>query len=217
MQDDFGGNVIVSYSNSRSNNIRLYNREDKPFGVTWEEWTARWWQWILSIPKDQNPGNDKTGRNFREQNDPHVLFLAGTHRLSGPAERTVTIPSNKAVLLPVVNFTISFAENPNLKTESDLISHARSNIDDIAKKEVNIDGIKIQNLDKYRVQSSIFTVTFPENNIYGVDPGPTKGISDGYWVFLKPLIPGNHNIHTFGSCLAGRVNIEVTYHLNVKE
>jgi hypothetical protein len=117
----------------------------------------------------------------------------------------------------VVNFTISFAENPNLKTESDLISHARSNIDDIAKKEVNIDGIKIQNLDKYRVQSSIFTVTFPENNIYGVDPGPTKGISDGYWVFLKPLIPGNNNIHTFGSCLAGRVNIEVTYHLNVKE
>lgn len=57
---------------------------------------------------------------------------------------------------------------------------------------------------------------FPENNVYGVKAGPTKGISDRYWIFLKPLPPGRQEIHTFGSCLAGTVNIELIYHLIVK-
>jgi hypothetical protein len=197
-------------------NIKIYSRDTKPFDTTWEEWTARWWQWILSIPKDVNPGNDKTGKNFRDQADSPVLFLAGTHRLSGPAERTVTIPANKAVLFPVINFTTSFEESPSLRTESDLISHAKANIDDIAKKEVSIDGKKVQNLAEFRVQSPIFSVTFPEDNVYGLKPGPTKGVSDGYWIFLEPLMPGNHKIHTLGSCLAGRVNIEVIYHLAIR-
>jgi hypothetical protein len=218
LQEVFGGegNTSVDYSNPANKNIIFYNRQAKPFGITWEEWTARWWQWILSIPKDENPGNDKTGKNFRDQDNSHVLFLAGTHRLSGPAERTVTMSANKPVLFPVINFTTSFVENPNLKTEFDLISHARASVDDIAKKEASIDGKKVQNLDKYRVQSPIFSVTFPENNVYGVRAGPTKGVSDGYWIFLEHIMPGNHKIHTFGSCLAGTVNIEVTYHLRVK-
>ena len=35
-----------------------------------------WWQWILSIPKDQNPG---TGHNVSlNQSDENVFFLAGS-------------------------------------------------------------------------------------------------------------------------------------------
>ena len=86
------------------NEVRMYSREEKPFGKTWEEWTAKWWQWLLSIPRDHNPGLDQTGENFDlNQLDPNVLFLAGALAGSGPVERTITINTGKAVLFPVIN------------------------------------------------------------------------------------------------------------------
>src|SRR4051812_33030806 len=98
-------------NDSNSMHEIMYPRNANPFGKTWEEWTARWWQWMLSIPKEQNPGNDKTGSYFNlNQNDPDVLFLAGTHRGSDPAERTIIISTGKAILFPVINFTTSYAE-----------------------------------------------------------------------------------------------------------
>ena len=42
-----------------------------------------------------------------------------------------------------------------------------------------------------------FTVTFPEKNIWDVQPGPTYARADGYWVFLKPLPQGKYKIHFF--------------------
>ena len=27
------------------------------------------------------------------------------------------------------------------------------------------------------------------------EPGPSRAVSDGYWVILEPLLPGKHNIH----------------------
>ena len=166
----------------------MYSREEKPFGKTWEEWTAKWWQWLLSIPRDHNPGLDQTGENFNlNQLDPNVLFLAGALAGSAPVERTITINTGKAVLFPVINFVTSYAEEPSLKSEEALLSNAKSNIDDISKKEASINGVNFTDLEKYRVQSKVFDVTFPEDNVYGLGPGPTMGASDGYWIFLKPL------------------------------
>jgi hypothetical protein len=120
-------------------------------------------------------------------------------------------------LFPIISYECSYAEYPELKTESDLISNAESNIDDIAKKEVIIDGMTLQNLKNYRVLSPPFDVTLPEKNFYGVRSGPTRAVSDGYWVFLKPLSLGKHEIYTAGSCLAGKINIEVIHHLIVSD
>jgi hypothetical protein len=195
----------------------MYSREEKPFGKTWEEWTSKWWRWLLSIPRDHNPGLDQTGENFNlNQLDPNVLFLAGALAGSAPVERTITINTGKAVLFPVINFVTSYAEEPSLKSEEALLSHAKSNIDDISKKEASINGVNFTDLEKYRVQSKIFDVTFPEDNVYGLGPGPTMGASDGYWIFLKPLRPGTYDIRTAGSCLSGRITINVMLHLDIK-
>jgi hypothetical protein len=52
--------------------------------------------------------------------------------------------------------------------------------------------------------------------------GTTQGISDGYWVMLKPLPVGDHTIHIAGSVvnyaegtLSNFAN-EVTYHIKVQ-
>jgi hypothetical protein len=66
-----------------------------------------------------------------------------------------------------------------------------------------------------------------KNNINGVAPGPTQGVSDGWWFILYPLNVGNHTLHfvgTFGEFHSNtkltstnpRFATEVSYHLTVK-
>jgi hypothetical protein len=64
--------------------------------------------------------------------------------------------------------------------------------------QADIDGNQLQNLDKYRVQSPLFNLTLPENNVFGAKPGFTPILSDGWWSLLEPLPPGNHEIHFSG-------------------
>ena len=193
----------------------LFSRDEFPFGETWEEWTSNWWRWILSFPKRDNPGYDNNGEKvLANQNFVDLLFLAGTY--GGPAERTICVPTGKSLLLPVINYITSYSENPFLKTEEELISDARSNIDDISDKEASIDGVILEHLNRYRVVTGTFRIVFPKDNIYGIKPGETKAVSDGYWLFLKPLTRGDHCIATYGSCLSGRVKIQVKYNITVQ-
>ncbi len=138
----------------------MYSLYEKPFDKSCQEWTTRWWQWFLSIPKKNHPAYDDTGERWAiNQEDPNVLFLAGT--IARKVERTITIPAGKAVLFPVINFTTSYSEDPSLKTEDEMILHAKSNIDDIVKKEANIDGASLLISEKHRVQSPPFDFSFP--------------------------------------------------------
>src|SRR6266498_5787791 len=127
----------------------IYERDDQPFGKTWEEWTALWWQWVLAIPKDSNPGNDPDGKKLgMDQNDSNVIFLVGTY--GGSAERNYDITADKAVLLPIINFTTCFIDEPDLKTEEDLEFRAKHDIDDIVEKNASINGLKLGDVEKYR-------------------------------------------------------------------
>jgi hypothetical protein len=62
-----------------------------------------------------------------------------------------------------------------------------------------------------------------DNNIAGAKAGPTRGVFDGWWVFLNPLSAGSHDIH-FASSIGNPTvvstsppfSMDVTYHLNVK-
>jgi hypothetical protein len=190
-----------------------YAPGSKPFGRTYAEWTAKWWQWILSIPADDNPARDMDGTLCGINQSGPVWFLAGT--LGGNAERSCTIPSGKSILLPVLNYGATLADEPAIKTEEELLSLSKLEMDVISDIRINLDGVELYDLQKYRVPSVMFDVNLPENNLFGGNQGPTRGVSDGYWLFLKPLSKGKHEIRSFGSCLDGRVNIGVRYHINI--
>jgi hypothetical protein len=42
-------------------------------------------------------------------------------------------------------------------------------------------------------------MTIPKDNVMGVPPGTTQAVSDGFWIILKPLPVGKHEIHFTGS------------------
>jgi hypothetical protein len=205
---------------STKSGVKLYPLDSKSYGSTYGEWTAKWWQWTLSIPKDTNPGGDMTGKNCALKQSGPVWFLSGT--FGGSATRVCTIPSGKAILLPLINAECDYKAKPNLKTESQLLACAKSENEGITGLDASVDGVKTPGLSNFRVQSPLFNITYIPNNINGAPIGTTQGISDGYWVMLKPLPVGDHTIHLAGSVVnyaEGTLNNfanEVTYHIKVQ-
>ena len=191
----------------------LYAPDSKPFGRTYAEWTARWWQWVLSISKTENPVVDQVGKNCASNQSGPVWFLAGA--LKGHAERSCVIPADKAVLFPVINVEASVAEGDGT-TEEALAARVKFEMDQITDMHVMINGTNVNELKQYRIQSPPFNVTLRRDNVLGLSAQNTKMISEGYWLFLKPLEPGRYDLNSFGSCLAGRIKIGVSYHLTIE-
>jgi hypothetical protein len=200
-------------TNGDSNNLLVFSPESNPYGMSYAEWTAKWWQWVLSLPVENNPVNDNTGKNCAINQSGPVWFLAGT--VNGVAKRNCTIPAEKAILFPILNHGGTLADAPTIKSEKELLLFATREMDVISNLEVTIDGVKLNGLQRYRVQSPIFDVVLPENNLFGGTAGPTRGVSDGYWLFLESLPKGKHKIHSFGTCLAGKINIGVNYDIAI--
>src|SRR5215471_2688352 len=185
--------VNVSIDNIHSTPLSVFSSDSKPYNFTYGEWTARWWQWGYSIPKNINPAYDDTGKNCAQKQYGPVWFLAGTYGHS--VERVCTVPAGKAILFPILNSECSFAEFPKLKTLSELPMCAKTIQDQVTTLMGRIDGVPILHLQEYRIQSPPFNFTLPHNNILGMPANTTtRAVADGNWVFLKPLSPGVHTI-----------------------
>jgi len=212
-------NISQSFANSNdsfdSKNL-LYLRTDSPFGISWEEWTMRWWKWVLSVPKKNNPGFDPTGEKFRisdQRENRNVIFLVGT--FGGLAERKYIIPKGKAILVPIINFAFCSIDEPSDLGERELQIRAQNDINDLVEKYASIDGSTIKEVEKYRVTTRAFDVVYPKDNVFGIRDGSTRAVSDGYWLFLKPLEKSHHVLQVIGSCSSGKTNVNVTFHLKI--
>jgi hypothetical protein len=195
-------------------NLECFYPDSRPYGRSYSEWTAKWWQWVLGIPKSESPVIDNTGKNSAKNQMGPVWFLAGT--LQGQAERSCTIPSAKAILFPVINFEASVAEGDGT-TEEELAARAKLEMDQITDIRATISGSNIAyELKHYRIKSPLFNVTLPDDNVLGLPAQTTKMISEGYWLFLRPLEPGDYSLYSFGSCLAGKIKIGISYHLTIE-
>jgi hypothetical protein len=208
---------FIALASAEAVNVNIFPIDSKPYNLTYGEWTAKWWQWALSTPQDNNPINDKTGKSCALNQKGPVWFLTGT--TGGSVVRECNIPAGRAILLTPLNIECSYAEFPALKTEKELRDCAKW---PGASVEVTIDGLKIQNLDKYETQSPIFNVVLPQNNLFGAPAGPTQAVSGGWWILLKPLSPGKHTIHASGNVIDNPTTgtqsfaTELTYHLTVQ-
>ena len=189
--------------------------EVQGFGATYGEWSARWWQWALSIPAAVNPILDTTGANCAQGQVDDVWFLGGT--FGGTVTRSCTVPPGKPIFFPLIN---NIAFKPfGYETLLDLRSLAASFVDTVTVLQATIDGKAVQDLFKFRVRSSSFTVIAPPGGLLPPGwtnvPGNTDPlVSDGYWLLLSPLPAGQHVIHFHAETSGGFV-LDVTYNLTI--
>jgi hypothetical protein len=212
--------VHIPVVQADSINSGIYAIDSKPFGHTYGDWSARYWQWVTLIPKNVNPNLDKTGENCKIGQVGPVWNLALT--FGGAAERTCTIPAGKAIFVPILTGECDYLTTPAAKTESDLLKCAAGGNEN-GIMEATIDGVKVQDINKYRAQSPLFNLTIPDNNVFGNPTGTSQAKADGFYVFLTPLSPGRHEAHFSGSVVDNPItgtqsySTDVTYHLIVKK
>ncbi len=213
---------LPSINNSFADDLNpnVFGTDESPYGKKYADWTQEWWKWVISFPTDKSPVFDETGEKCDSDQPKDVFYLTGTG--GGFKEVKCKVPEGKALFFPAYTGECSYKENEAIKTEEGLHDCAKSDEDNIDGRvlKATIDGVPISDLIKYRVHSGVFNVTFPEKNMFGRSEGPTQAVSDGYWVFLKPLEKGPHLIEFSGGLIGCTINnncqIEsAKYHIEV--
>jgi len=186
-------------------------------GLTYEAWTARYSQWLHSLPMAINPAADSTGERCAYGQAGPVFFLAPSS--AGTAERTCTVPAGTALLLPLLDASCTTVEPPPFfgRNEAELRACTEALFTPRAELMAVVDGVAIPDLERYRVQSERFTVALPEDNWLEVESAVLEGVADGYWLLLAPLPVGEHELRFGGALPDIGVFHEVTYHLTVAE
>jgi hypothetical protein len=213
-----------------------------PYGIPFKDWTAKWAAWLDSVPKDQNwnfqnvPGFKYIPEDCSYLQNPAspVFFLpwVGIER-GTTTTMTCNVPHNKAMLISVDGGTSDYSD-PTVKTKTpaELIKIVTKSNLYPNSFDATLDGyaLALTNDDAHKIQSDLFNLTLPANNVWGEPQGPDQAITQGWWLMLKPLPPGQHTLHyTTGyrdsrsdpSIPPGEGNLapyiqDVTYHLIVK-
>lgn len=194
---------------------------DSALGMSLGDWGAAWWQWVLSIPADRTPLKDETGSLCAEgQGAGPVFFLAGSW--VGEVQRTCEVSAGQALFFPLINTECSTVEPDPWygENEAELRQCAGRNADnyDPDSLVVTVDGVELGGLDQYRAQSAVYTFTMPapNNNILGEPHTEGLSVTDGYWMMLKPLSPGEHTVHFEGAPVGAAWSQNVTYTIIVE-
>ena len=149
--------AIMPVAVADSINPGVFPISSKPYGLSYGEWTAKWWQWATQIPTSVNPIPDKTGASCAQNQSGPVWFLAGSS--GAPIFRNCVIPAGKALLFGPINSECSTAEDSTLKTEAQLKSCAVN--DDVGGiAQTTVDGVPMQSLQTIRFSHRYSTSRF---------------------------------------------------------
>ena len=210
---------------AEAQSAKVFSPDANVFGMSYGDWSAAWWQYVLSIPVGENPVLDETG-DFCGIGQSHgpVFFLAG-YASDEPVTRNCTVPAGKALVVPILNVECSTVEDPPFFGENgqELRTCVAEFVDGVGINTLNvvIDNKKIQDLRPFRIQSAMFDFNMPEDDNFLGLPGITSGssVSDGYWVIIEPLAPGTHVIQFGGAFVSGPgegFSQNITYNLTVE-
>ena len=181
-----------------SNSVNIFPPGSKPYGLTFAEHQKNFWKWLLEIPANESPVNDRTGEkcaNGQSNTNSSVFYLS--MNIGGISERTCNVPVGKGLLIPVMQVEWSDKEAPGASVE-ELHKSAKKDQDSVNSLYLKIGDkeYKYKDLIKYRTETDVFKVVFPDNGIFGViEGGISNVVSDGFYIITEPLTKGNYSVH----------------------
>ena len=172
-------------------NPGIYSTNSAPYGIPYQQWAEKWWQWNFNVPTAQHPRENFSPAKCANGQHGPVWFLADS--LSGTAERTCTIPAGKSILAGVLTGECD-AGDPTLHNDQDIRQCATEG-NDYGVIGATLDGVRLRNLDQYRIDSGFYNLTVPAGNIFKEKPGTYRAFTNGFFVFLQPMSRGTHDLH----------------------
>lgn len=207
---------------------------DLPYGLSYEEWSAKWWQWYMGLETNhiENVGNPEicSGPGSR------VRFLYGAPATT-TATRHVIIGPDISLFFPILGFIADNTACPvsdfGTNTDAQLAAEVVEGWSGVTVTTCTIDGVAIEGLDDpvtsiYSVVSPAFSYTIAEKDsiislVEGEDciPGGTTiypAVAEGAYLMLAPLKPGKHTIGfvgVYGPVSAPNLKLDITYEITV--
>jgi hypothetical protein len=172
----------------------VFLKGSKPYGTAYEDWMIKWWQWDMSIPKEQHPKANPNLTKCPVGESGPVSFL--TQSLQGESHYACTIPAGHAILLSISTGECT-TDDAHSNSLADLIKCATEG-DKYLTFEATVDGVRLNGLgpDQNYAISRLFNMTVPKDNAYDLqNPGTFKAVTGGYFLFLKPLPTGEHSVN----------------------
>jgi hypothetical protein len=191
--------------------VELFSKDEKPFGVSYDDWISKYWNWDLSLNRDK--ATPKPDGCLINKSDSMVMVMGTT--VDGSPHQVCKISPKQGIIIPLWIGWCDTSEHPNYSGEQ-LTKCAREeyNLGNI-RSDVKVDGLPVAKLDvrmsmisgklDYKINSPLtnvtefyskgFNLTIPSDTYkpYTV-PGTWLAGSQGWWVFLKPLPAGEHTI-----------------------
>ena len=184
-------------------------------GQSYGEWGAQWWKTIFSIPVVDGYHPLISGGAF--EGEKKVVFLAAA---AGGVTIDVTIRPGASLFVPVLNSECSVLEPDPFHgdNEAELRAGANGHIDHTSGLIAVIDGVPVQDLAAYRVESPLFEFgPLPADNVLGAPAGTTSlAVDAGVYLMLTPLRPGSHTIHVGGTFDEFGFTIDTTFNVTVE-
>ena len=192
-----------------SENSLIFPVKSHPYGKSYSEWAASFFNWQYAFTCEQFPYYDETGALQNQNQSGHVFFLGGAPRKLPPlnTQREVTVPPNVSLFVPLIYY---YANDCAAAPGGDLVANATQFSTFMNQLSLKIDG-------KSYEMEDFLTITPIFNYIANADLVNCTGdvcfdghqhpvCMSGYWVIIKKLSPGTHTIHTFaGTTLDSRV------------
>ncbi len=206
----------------RQDAVGVLPPQSNPYGASYGDWSARWWQWAYSLPVAGHPLFAETGADCGAGQSGSVWFLGGVFNVSGSATRDeCVVPAGKALFFPILNVewdNICPVTEPPL-SNAELAAIAKWYIDGVVDMDCEVDGLPVRTLTAYRCTTGPFSVTFPAGGIFDYFCGTAPGewgpmMGDGYYLMLAPLSQGDsHTIHFHATQADVGFTLDITYHL----
>jgi hypothetical protein len=175
---------------------------------TQAEWSVAWWQWAGSFDGRDSPVADTTGALCASHQRGPVWFLAGAYG-SRRTVRTCRVPHGKYLFFPLINYVVM----PRQGYSSDCVSFIAEAARVTSGAEylvMDLDGQRLGKPEAHRQASPCFdmgALASPKENVY-------PSAANGYYVMLKPLSVGTHELN-FGGVLP-QMHQAITYTLIVE-
>ena len=202
--------IILGLSNTYG--VEFYSIDDRPFSTPFDVWISKWWTWFITNTADEVP--PKPDGCLINKSESMVMLMDTT--APGKVQQICKISSTQGIIVPLwtafmedstpefhnysyEQLSKAAREMFNLGAITSLVkvdgTHV-AKLDVVSSMKARILDYKINSMENVtEVYSKGFNITIPENT-YQPDQniGTWRSGAHGWFVFLKPLPPGDHMV-----------------------
>jgi len=180
--------TTVATTSPEEASVEVLAPDESWAGVSRAEWTARAWQWWLSLPTDVNPSETNQGCGYGQAGPVYFLPIGADNIHCVVAEGTAIYVTAEYAWCSTIEPAPAFGRN-----EEEL--QACASLDNTGiTSHLTINGHDAGDTGRYRLATAAFPITLSEGNLNLAQPGVALAVAETTNFIIAPPPPGDYEI-----------------------